>query len=314
MKSSKSFTIGTRGSPLALVQAHWVQGEIQERFPEYEVRIHKIKTLGDVRKDHPLGGAGRKGYYTKEIENELAAGTIDCAVHSMKDLPSIIESEFLIAAVTEREDPRDAFISDQYSGLLELPKGATIGTSSLRRLTQLKNFRPDLEIVPLRGNIDTRLQKMRDEKIDAIILAVAGLKRLDRAEEITERLEPSLMVPAAGQGALAIEIRAHDKEAHTLVNGLNHLNSAIAIRAERACVRRLSGGCEVPITAHAVVAWNRLEMIGLVATPDGRELMRDQIEGDPKEPETTGERLAESLLKQGAQRIIDQILAHVQNR
>ncbi len=314
VKSPKTLVIGSRGSRLALVQAGWVEAQLAARDPELEISIKKIKTGGELPEGQSLGSAGRKGLYTKEIEQELVDGNIDCAVHSMKDVPSEIDPAFEIVAITKREDPRDVFISDKYPGLLALPKNATVGTSSLRRLTQLKNLRPDLEIVPLRGNVETRLKKMRAEGLDAIILAAAGLKRLGLEDEITEALSPSIMVPSAGQGALAIEIRADDEDARNLLSFLNNGDSATVIRAERACVRRLSGGCEVPITAYAEAQWNRLEITGLVATPDGREVLRDRTEGSLQEPEATGEKLAEALLAQGAQRLISQILAHVEKR
>lgn len=314
MKDPKSFVIGSRSSRLAMIQASFVRDQIQQRFEELEVSILKIKTSGDSRKDHPLDGQGRKGLYTREIEVKLADGTIDCAVHSMKDLPSEIEDSFSIAATTKREDPRDVFVSETYPELLALPKNGRVGTSSLRRLAQLKNLRPDLELLPMRGNIDTRLKKLKGQKLGGIILAAAGLKRLGLEDRITEALSPSVMVPAAGQGALAIEIRADDDRAHHYVSFLDDPDSSVAIRAERACIRRLSGGCEVPITAYAEVKWNRLEMVCLIATTDGREVIRDQIEGDIRSPESTGEKLAEALLSQGAQRFIDQILSHVRRR
>lgn len=314
VKSSKSFVIGSRGSRLAMIQAKWVQDQLKQRFPDLKISIHKIKVSSDTRTDHPLDKHGRKGLYTGEIEKELAAGQIDCAVHSMKDVPSELLKSFAIAAITKREDPRDAFVSSAYPEFLALPKNARVGTSSLRRATQLKNLRPDLVIVPMSGNVETRLKKLQTEKVDGIILAAAGLKRLGLADRITEPLAPSVMVPAAGQGSLAIEIRADDESARSLVSFLNDVESAAAVRAERACVRKLSGGCEVPITAFAEVRWNRLEIVALVATPDGREVLRDQTEGDYRNPEEVGEKLAAALLAQGAKRFIDQILAHVAKR
>lgn len=303
--------IGARGSPLALIQANWVLDQLRKKYPTLEVSIKKIKTSGDVRTDHPLSGQGRKGLYTREIENELAAGTINCAVHSMKDVPTELESGFSIGAITERKDPRDVFISEKYEELLDVPKNAKIGTSSLRRMTQLKNLRPDLEVLPLRGNIETRLRKMRTQGLDGILLAAAGVERLGMTKVIREYLKPTVLMPAAGQGALGIEVRSDDEETLRRVNFLNDRDSALTIRAERACVRRLSGGCEVPITAYAEVDGPHIEMMGLVATPDGREILRDQVQGPLKEPEQTGLRLAEALLSQGAQRMIDQIQAHV---
>ncbi len=310
----KSFVIGSRGSRLALVQAESVKAELEARHADLQVSLEIIKTSGDIRKDHPLDSSGRKGLYTREIEQELASQRIDCAVHSMKDLPSQLEAGFEIAAITKREDPRDVFVSKKYSELLALPKNGRVGTSSLRRMTQLKNLRPDLEVLPLRGNVETRLKKLETEDFDGIILAAAGLRRLGLESEITEALAPTIMVPSAGQGALAIEIRADDNEARNIVGFLNDPDTSIAVRAERACVRRLQGGCEVPITAYAAVEWNRIEIVCLVATPDGREVLRDRCEGDLQHPEATGEKLAETLLKQGAGRIIDQIMAHVQKR
>lgn len=311
MKHAKSLVIGTRGSRLAMVQAEGVRDQIIQRFPDLQVTIEKIKTSGDVRTDHPLGNRGRKGLYTSEIEAELEQGHIDCAVHSMKDLPTDIPRQFTIVAVTKRKDPRDVFISNIHSTFLELPRESKIGTSSLRRLTQIRNFRPDVEVVPMRGNVETRLKKLKALKLDGILLAAAGLIRLGLEKEITEYLEPTLIMPATGQGALGIEIRADDEQTNKYVAFLNHNNSAIAVRAERACTRKLSGGCEVPITAYATVEGKRLEIMGLVASPDGRELMRDQVEGKVAEPERAGLELADALLAQGAGRLMKQIISHV---
>lgn len=314
VKRPKSLVIGTRGSPLAMIQAEGVRDQIKKRYPDIKLSIRKVKTEGDVRQDQPLYGTGRKGFYTAAIEQELGEGRIDLAVHSMKDVPAVLTPGFQIAAVTERVDPRDVFISPKYSELLSLPRGSKVGTASLRRMTQLKNFRPDLEIVTLRGNVDTRLRKLKEGKMDAIILAAAGLIRLGREKEITEYLAPTLMLPAAGQGALAIEIRADDDVTRHHVSFLNDAMSAIEIRAERAFIRKLSGGCQVPITAHAEVDGVLMEANGLVASPDGKEIMREQIEGNIKEPEKLGELLADRLLDQGAQRLLDQIQSYEQKR
>lgn len=314
MKDANSLVIGSRGSPLALAQAHWVQAQLQRKFPSLKLSIAKIRTSGDIRTDHPLDEQGRKGLYTREIEVELAEQNVDVAVHSMKDLPTELAPQFALAAITTREDARDVFISEKYSGLLSLPRGSRLGTASLRRSSQLRNFRPDFTVQPIRGNVETRLKKLNSENLDGIILAAAGLKRLGLAEHITEYLAPSMMMPAAGQGALGIEVRADDQETLNCVSFLNDPNSSVAVRAERACVQRLSGGCETPITAYAEVNWNRIELVGLVATPDGRELIRDQTEGDIRDPEAAGLKLAETLLGRGAQRLIDQIHSHAKKR
>lgn len=314
MTTAKTLIIGSRGSRLAMIQAEWVRDRIRERYPQLKIKIQKIKTSGDVRQDQPVGAQGRKGLYTSEIEIELQEGRIDCAVHSMKDMPSQIDPAFKIIAVTKREDPRDVLVCQKYSGFFDLPRDARIGTSSLRRMTQIKNFRPDLQVVPIRGNVETRLKKLKSEGLEALMLAAAGLIRLGLEKTITEYLEPSVILPAAGQGALGIEIRADDDERSRQLSFLNDTISAVAVRAERACIRELSGGCDVPITAFARSEGNRLEVMGLVASPDGRELLRDQVEGHIQRPEAAGLELAKSLMNQGAERLIKQIHAYVRKR
>ncbi len=310
MEIPTSVTIGTRGSPLALTQAEWVQVRLQEKFSQLPVAIKKIKVEGDTQVDQPLGDAGRKGYYTGAIEKALQAGEIDLAVHSLKDVPACLSEDFELAAVTARLDPRDVLISDRYARLADLPLQAKIGTASLRRLTQLKHRRPDLNVIPIRGNIETRLKKLRSQNLDAIVLAAAGLIRAQRQQEITDYLDPENIIPAVGQGSLAIEIRRGDISSTELVRSLNDPVAAVAAEAERSFLQCLTGGCQIPISAYAQAKGDSLRLIGFVANPQGSELLRGEVQGTTTEAIALGRQLADQLLEKGAQPIIDQILAH----
>ncbi len=295
--------IASRGSQLALWQAHWVEGQLTALG--HEVRIEIIKTTGDKITDVPLAKVGTKGLFTKEIEEALLDGRADLAVHSLKDLPTELPEGLVLAAVPEREDPRDAVVGKR---LDELAQGARVGTSSLRRSAQLRQLRPDLAIESVRGNLDTRLRKLDEGQYDAILLAAAGLKRLGWAGRIAEILETERMCSAVGQGALAIETRASGA-GFDAVRALDHAATHAAVRAERGVLASLGGGCQVPIGAHATVEGGRVRVRAIVASPDGSELIRGVAEGAIAEAEATGRGLGAELLDRGARRILDQVYA-----
>ena len=308
----KTIKLGTRGSQLALWQANWVKSEIEKRTPGLEVEIVKIKTTGDKILDVPLAKVGGKGLFVKEIEEALLDKRIDLAVHSMKDVPTDFPKGLHLAAITEREDPRDALIISQKSKVKsqkfkDLHQGAIVGTSSLRRSSQILNIRPDLKISQLRGNLNTRLKKLDEGQFDAIILAAAGVKRLGWADRITEYLPPDVSLPAIGQGALGIETRIDDQEINKLVLFFDHPATSIAVRAERALLKRLEGGCQVPIAAHGEVKGNNLNLIGLVASTDGKKVIKDSVSGTTDKAEALGIELAEKLLKMGAWDILKEV-------
>ena len=306
-------TIGTRGSKLALWQAEWIRSELQKRTPGLEVALNKIKTTGDKILDVPLAQVGGKGLFVKEIEEALLRGEADIAVHSMKDVPTEFPEGLHLAVICEREDPRDAFLSGMQDSKFKipdfraLPQGATVGTSSLRRSCQLLNLRPDLKILQLRGNLDTRLRKLDEGQFDAIILAAAGVKRLGWKERITEILSPETSLPAIGQGAVGIECRINDKFIHDLIVPLNHYETAVCVRGERACLRKLEGGCQVPIAAHARLVHGKLVMDGLVGSVSGDRIVRSRIEGKPEDAGSLGTALAADLLAKGADKILSEV-------
>jgi len=308
--SPTKLRIGSRGSQLALWQANHISALLGARGHEVEIEI--IHTTGDKITDVPLamvgtkGGLG-KGIFTKEIEEALAAGRVDLAVHSLKDLPTELPPGFEIAAITERQDPRDAFCSRRYSNINDLPKGARVGTSSLRRQAQLKAIRPDLDIHPLRGNVDTRLRKLEQGEYDAIILASAGLKRLDKTELIKQIIPAEIMCPAAGQGALGIEIREGDSATRKLLEFLNDRNARAATTCERALLNRLGGGCQVPIGAFAEIKNGKLLLEAIVANPDGSKLLRESREGNLNDPEKLGNEVGDTLLSRGGDEILDAV-------
>jgi hydroxymethylbilane synthase len=302
--------IGTRGSQLALWQARWVQASIERLRPELAVELVIIKTQGDKITDVPLAQVGGKGLFVKEIEEALLDGRVDLAVHSMKDMPAEIPTGLIIGAVPPRENPLDALITVGPGSLETLPKGARVGTSSLRRGAQIKHLRPDAVIVALRGNLDTRLRKLASSDLDAIVLAAAGLLRLGLADRIRAYLQPDQMLPAVGQGALCIEAREQDPATRNLLSALNHPETHTAVTAERAFLKTLQGGCQVPLAAYAQLRQGRLHMQGLVAELDGHRLLRATAQGSPADAEAIGRGLGEELLAQGADQILERLRHH----
>jgi hydroxymethylbilane synthase len=302
-------TIGTRGSVLARWQAEWVKARLQAAHPGLDVALAIIKTTGDKILDVPLSNVGGKGLFVKEIEEALLGGTVDLAVHSMKDVPTVLPDALHLAAIPARDDPYDALISRSGLPLAELPAGATIGTSSLRRQAQLLAYRNDLTIASLRGNLDTRLRKVADGAMDAIVLATAGLRRLGWESRITEILAPSVCLPAIGQGALGIECRCDDERVNRLVAALDHPDTRACVGAERAFLTRLEGGCQVPIAAHATLAGDRLTLQGLIAGVHGERVLRDEIAGASADGAALGRELAERLLGRGGDAVLRAIYA-----
>jgi len=303
----KSVKIATRGSALALVQAGWVKTRLEKQYPDITVDLKVIKTRGDRILDVPLARVGGKGLFVKEIEEALLDGRVDLAVHSMKDMPSELPDGLIMAAVAEREDYRDALIARECGGFEDLPRRARVGTSSLRRRAQLLHLRPDLDIVPLRGNVDTRLKKLVSENLDAILLAAAGLIRMNLRHKATQFLEPEVMLPAIGQGALGVEIRADDEALKESIAFLNHEPTSVCVRAERAYLKRLQGGCQVPIAALGRLEDGRVHLTGLVADPDGRRYFQHALTAEAGEAETLGRKLAETLLDQGAGEVLAEV-------
>lgn len=307
------FIIGSRGSKLALWQAEWVRSRLTELRPETEIRIEIIKTSGDVMQSVPLATIGGKGVFTKELEEALLAGTIDLAVHSLKDLPTTLPDNLVISAITEREDARDALIlrggrTAPNHSLLDLPRDAVVGTSSLRRQAQLKYLRPDVRIKDLRGNVDTRLRKLDEGGYDAIILASAGLRRLGFERRINVAITHAEMLPAVGQGALGIETRAGDARIASLVSLLEHAPTRSACTAERTLLHALGGGCQVPIAAHAVVSGDVLRLEALVAALSGEHVIREVVEDVPAHGARAGETLAARLRERGADALLEELI------
>ncbi|MCL4233250.1 MAG: hydroxymethylbilane synthase [Deltaproteobacteria bacterium] len=306
----RKVVIGSRGSQLALWQSEHVRDWLTVRHPGFEFPIEIIHTMGDKILDVPLAKIGDKGLFTKEIENALLDRRIDLAVHSLKDLPTKLEAGLAIGAISVREDVRDAWVSRRGVALADLPEGATVATSSLRRRSQLWARRPDLRIVDMRGNLNTRMRKLDEsDEIDGLVLAAAGLVRLGWETRITHRIEFDAILPAVGQGALAVEIRADDAETAALLADFNHADTQTAVRAERAFLRRLEGGCQIPIGAHATVSGGRVRLDGLVGSLDGTRILRDAAEGDATDPEAVGIALAGTLLAAGADAILAEITA-----
>ena len=343
MKKNK-IVIGTRGSKLALWQAEWIKSELRRLYPALDIELNKIKTTGDKILDVPLAQVGGKGLFVKEIEEAILRNDADIAVHSMKDVPTEFPDGLHLAAICEREDPKDALITSKklkvirlrrsekfnphipplekggkgacekgghgrgtQSLLYDLPQGVTIGTSSLRRSCQLLSIRPDLKIGQLRGNLDTRLRKLDEGRFDAIVLAAAGIKRLGLSDRITEILPFEISLPAIGQGAIGIECRIHDEFIHGLIAPLNHPSTSVCVKAERAFLRRLEGGCQVPIAAHARLENSSLIIDGLVGSITGDRIIKSHIEGKPEQAEQLGVLLAEDVLSRGAKEILDEV-------
>ncbi len=301
------FVIGSRGSKLALAQANLVKDELERAQPGLSVEVQVVKTSGDASTE-PLSVIGGKGVFTKELETALLERRIDIAVHSLKDLPTIVLEGLTIAAIGKREDPRDALvlkIGAKATSLRNLPKNAVVGTSSPRRLAQLRNFRKDLEINDLRGNVDTRLRKLDEGQYEALVLACAGLRRLNLGARITAALPVAEMLPAVGQGALGLEARADDADAINALSKLDHKFTRLACLAERAFLRKLGGGCQLPIAAYAVVREKRIRLDGLISDPEGSRVVKGRLVGGLEEAESLGEQLAEKLLSEGAAELLD---------
>ena len=298
--------IATRGSALALWQAKWIKKCLENVHP-VRVEIRVVKTTGDKQPDVSLTASGTKGLFTKEIEEALLAGEADLAVHSLKDLPNDQPAGLRVAAFVEREDPRDVLIGGRGAALSDLPAGACIGTSSLRRQAQLRALRPDLVLREIRGNLDTRLRKLDRGNFDALVVAAAGMHRLSLQERITEYFSPARICPAVGQGTVAVEIRDGDSQTANLVQTLDHPPTRIITEAERTFLRRLGGGCRVPIAAYGRLENGHLHLAGMVATPSGDRLLRAARNGSASSPELVGTSLADDLLAQGAEEILKEV-------
>ncbi len=306
----QKLVIGTRGSKLALWQAHYVADCLRERYPEVEIVLKNMVTTGDRILDVPLAKIGGKGLFTKELEVAMLSGEIDLAVHSLKDMPTELPDGLVLAAVTDRVDPGDALISPDYKTLTNLPVNARVGTSSLRRKAQLLHARPDLDIVDLRGNLDTRLKKLTTENLDAILLAVAGLKRLGWDAHITQILPQDICLPAVGQGALALEARANDPETLAMLQFLNHEPTRQATLAERSFLAEVEGGCQIPIGVYGQLdKAGQLSLNAVIMSPDGKEVIRDQACGKPVEAAALGQTLAMRMLDNGGREILARLFA-----
>ena len=303
----KTLRIGTRKSALALWQAEHVRARLLANEPGLRVELVKITTAGDRILDRPLAAVGGKGLFIKELEQALFDDRVDLAVHSMKDLTVTLPDALHVAAVLERADPRDAFVSNRYRQLSELPNGACVGTSSLRRQCQLRARYPHCRIVDLRGNVNTRLAKLDAGEFDAIILAVAGLERLGFGDRIAQALDPGASLPAVAQGAICIESRRDDADTNRYLAALDHAPTRRCVSAERALNASLDGGCQVPIAAYAELRDDRLFLRALVGDPDGSRMLRDAADGPADQPEALGERVAQALLARGAKAILDKV-------
>lgn len=304
---AREIVVGSRDSALAMWQTNWVVDNLKRLNPGYSFRVVSMKTQGDKILDVALAKIGDKGLFTKELEVAMINDEIDLAVHSMKDVPTVLPEGLMIGAVCERVDPRDVVVSRNGITLAEMPLGARIGTSSLRRCAQLLNYRPDLQLDPLRGNLNTRMAKLEKNNLDAIILAAAGIERLGWGDRITERISIDVCLPAVGQGSIGIEIRENDKEVYDVVQTLNHFPSQAAITAERALLNKLEGGCQIPIGALGTVNGGELTLKGIVAGLDGKELIRSEISGPAGEAALLGEKLAGRLIEMGADRILKSV-------
>ena len=304
----KTITIGTRKSLLALWQSNYIKSCLEKEYPDCEVRLQKIVTKGDKILDVPRSKIGGKGLFTKEIETALLDGEVDLAVHSLKDMPTKLPEGLCLTAITERAVVGDAFVSNKYSSFAEMPAGAVLGTSSLRRKAQLLAKRPDLDIRDLRGNVDTRLHKLDEGQYDAIILAAAGLTRLGYGDRIKETLPCDFCIPAVGQGALAIECRTDNKEVRTMLEFLNHPDTKSCTDAERAFLGLVEGGCQVPIGVHADVTEQGMHITAIIASLDGSTMIRDEIDGDAADAVALGQTLGNRMLENGGKAILDEIL------
>ncbi|MBD0411973.1 hydroxymethylbilane synthase [Pseudoalteromonas distincta] len=306
-EKTKLVRIATRKSALALWQAEFVKAELERFHADVRVELVPMSTQGDIILDTPLAKIGGKGLFVKELEQAMLDGRADIAVHSMKDVPVEFPQGLALHTICEREDPRDAFVSNNFANLSELPQGAIVGTSSLRRQCQIKALRPDLDIRDLRGNVNTRLGKLDDAQYDAIILAAAGLIRLEMESRIADYIEPEVSLPANGQGAVGIECRIDDEVTKALLAPLEHTQTRIRVNAERSMNRYLEGGCQVPIGAYALVDGEQVHLRGLVGAVDGSEILRDEVTGHVNDAEKLGIELAKKLLAQGADKILAEV-------
>jgi hydroxymethylbilane synthase len=305
--SPKKLVIASRESALAMWQAKHIQAKLQTLYPNCDVQILGMTTTGDQILDSPLAKIGGKGLFVKELETALADGSADLAVHSMKDVPMNLPDGFMLVATGEREDPRDAFVSNKFDSLTSLPLGSVVGTSSLRRQSQLQARFPHLKIESLRGNLQTRLRKLDEEQYAAIILAAAGLIRLGLAERIKDTISPQDSIPAVGQGALGIEINASRTDLLQILAPLNHTNSQLCVEAERAFSRALAGSCTVPLGAYATVVNDEISITGFVASVDGKQMLRETTAAPQSNPDAVGRALAEKLIARGANKILAEL-------
>jgi hydroxymethylbilane synthase len=299
--------IGTRGSKLALTQTNFVAEIIKKIMPKADIEICIIKTSGDIMEDISLLKMGGKGVFVKEIEDALLSNAIDLAVHSMKDVPTEIPAGLEFAAILQREDVRDILASKDNRKIEQMPRGSRIGTGSLRRASQLLAVLPDIAIIPLRGNLDTRLKKIETEKLAGVIVAAAGMKRMGFAYRITQFIPVEIMLPAVGQGALGLEVRANDDEFKNILAKINHTSTYTEVTAERSFLRHLGGGCRLPIAALGKLEGNKLSLEGLVADPQGSSIIRDKVQGAVFEAEELGKRLAEIILERGGKKLLDMV-------
>jgi hydroxymethylbilane synthase len=306
-EKTKLVRIATRKSALALWQAEFVKAQLEHFHADVRVELVPMSTQGDIILDTPLAKIGGKGLFVKELEQAMLYGRADIAVHSMKDVPVEFPEGLALHTICEREDPRDAFVSNNFANLSELPQGAVVGTSSLRRQCQIRALRPDLVIKDLRGNVNTRLAKLDDGQYDAIILAAAGLLRLKMDERIADYIEPEVSLPANGQGAVGIECRIDDEVTKALLAPLEHTQTRIRVNAERAMNRHLEGGCQVPIGAYALVDGEQVHLRGLVGAVDGSEILHDEVTGHINDAEAISVQLAKKLLAQGADKILAEV-------
>lgn len=299
--------IGTRGSQLALWQANFVKSEIEGFFPDLDVQLNIIKTKGDRITDRPLAQVGGKGLFVKEIESALLNKTIDLAVHSMKDMPGDLPKGLTIGAIPERENPFDVLITSDNTRLTDYKPGAKVGTSSLRRASQIKHIRPDVEIVSIRGNLDTRIKKLKSGEYDAIVLAAAGLHRLGQKDEISEYLDESIMTPAVGQGALCIETRENDPNIDPIMEKLDHFKTRICVTGERAFLKQIEGSCHIPVACFGKVVDDKVLMTAVVASEDGKKIIKEQITSGFNTIEENGQKLADQVLNNGGKKILEQL-------
>ena len=299
--------IGTRGSKLALWQANFIKSELLSQFPDLDIQISVIKTKGDKLLDSPLSEIGGKGVFVKEIEESLLNNDIDIAVHSLKDLPSKLPDDLMIGAITKRQHPADATVSKNDVQLEELKPGSKIGTGSLRRKAQILNIYPELEIVPIRGNVDTRIKKLRTENLDAVVLAVAGLQRMGFESEISQIFDPRTIIPAPGQGTIAVESRKDDRNTSKILSNISHLESLSESLLERSFLTQLGGDCNIPAGCYAKISADQISAVGFISDESGKNLIRDEIGGKTEEAEFLGSALADNIIEKGGSEILESI-------